>query len=331
MDILISIIVPVYNAERYLKRCLDSIVEQTYNKIEILLINDGSNDNSGEICDCYKESDDRIKVIHTVNQGVSTARNIGIENARGKYICFVDSDDYIEKEYVEALYKKIVKWDAELSICNLRSVIGKTTNEVTVDCEVINFDNMSAEFFLEINKKYLLYAPFNKMYQSSIIKNEKIRYSKDICYGEDLLFNLTYLMYINRITFVNETKYNYIVDNTGSLSQRYRKDRYQNGKKLFEALYSFFKNKHFLTKANEKYLYERLFDDAYNAICETCINNEDKIAIKELSIIVHDSEVEKAMKLLELKSYSKIIVLLIKTKKFSLLYHYIKIRSRRKK
>lgn len=113
---LISIIVPVYNVSNYLDNCIKSIINQTYKNIEIILVDDGSTDDSSNICDKYLKKDKRIKVIHKSNGGLSSARNIGIVNSNGEYITFIDSDDYVEKEYVEVLYKNIIKYSSDISI-----------------------------------------------------------------------------------------------------------------------------------------------------------------------------------------------------------------------
>lgn len=118
MQDLISIVVPIYNVEQYLSRCIDSILNQTYKNIEVLLINDGATDNSGKICEQYAVKDKRIRVIHKENGGLSDARNVGIDNANGKYICFVDSDDYVKKEYVETLYKLCLDYGVSISQCS---------------------------------------------------------------------------------------------------------------------------------------------------------------------------------------------------------------------
>ena len=114
--IKVSIIVPVYNVEKYLEKCLDSIVKQTYENIEIILVDDGSTDKSGTILDQYAEMDNRISVIHKKNEGVSTARNTGIEAARGEYICFADADDYLMPDYVEYLLTLAVDKNADIAI-----------------------------------------------------------------------------------------------------------------------------------------------------------------------------------------------------------------------
>ena len=114
---LISVVIPVYNVEKYLEKCLDSVVEQTYRNLEIILVDDGSTDNSGAICDRYAQKDSRVVVIHQKNGGLSKARNVGIDTATGKYISFIDSDDYVGSCYIETLYKEIKPNIINLSIC----------------------------------------------------------------------------------------------------------------------------------------------------------------------------------------------------------------------
>lgn len=123
---LISTIIPVYNVEKYLARCLDSVVSQTYSNLEIVIIDDGSTDCSGEICDRYKEQDQRIRVVHQPNQGQAAARNQGMNVASGEYISFIDSDDWVERGYIETLYKSMSKSNSDIAICGYkRGMAGK--------------------------------------------------------------------------------------------------------------------------------------------------------------------------------------------------------------
>ena len=119
---LISVIIPIYNVEQYLDRCIDSVKKQTYTNLEIILVDDGSPDNCGKMCDEYAEDDKRIKVIHKENGGLSDARNAGIEIATGEYITFIDSDDYVSLDYVEYMYKLLKDAGAKLSICGVMDV-----------------------------------------------------------------------------------------------------------------------------------------------------------------------------------------------------------------
>ena len=121
-EVLLSIIVPVYNVEKYLDQCMISLLKQTLTNIEIILVDDGSPDNCGIICDKYAETDSRIKVIHKKNGGLSDARNAGLDIATGQYICFIDSDDYIEKDMLKDMYDNIVRTGADITICNYCAV-----------------------------------------------------------------------------------------------------------------------------------------------------------------------------------------------------------------
>ncbi|MGI6180371.1 glycosyltransferase family 2 protein [Butyricicoccus intestinisimiae] len=191
----ISIIIPVYNVESYLDECIQSVIKQSYTNLEILLIDDGSTDKSGEICDSYKIQDDRIKVIHKKNGGLSDARNVGIEAASGSYIGFVDSDDYIDKDMYEVLYRNIIQYNADISMCKARlvdnqKIIKDTFHEDTVQVFDTKKDILQAIYLghgasiavpLKLYKKEIFFHirfPVAKTYEDAfvswpIIKNAK--------------------------------------------------------------------------------------------------------------------------------------------------------------
>ena len=118
----ISVIVPIFNVENYVRKCVDSILNQTFSDIEIILVDDGSTDASGRICDEYLSKDDRIRVIHKENGGLSDARNAGLDMCTGEYIGFVDGDDYIDGDMYELLYKNLIQYDADISMCRFRRI-----------------------------------------------------------------------------------------------------------------------------------------------------------------------------------------------------------------
>lgn len=325
MDELISVIVPIYNVEKQLKRCINSIINQTYKNIQILLIDDGSKDSSGKICDNFSKYDTRIIVLHQDNTGVSAARNKGIELAEGRYICFIDSDDYIEKNYIEELHQLMKDEKIDLGICDLNY---KYTNKEdcwsTVGKKTINLKNVSEEIFLELNEKYLLYGPYNKIFKSSIIKKQKIRFIKEMSYGEDLIFNLSYLQYVKIIKTTNQTRYNYIADIDNSLANKYRADRFKTGKIIFEELYKFFEINGMLSEKSKKYLYGRIFDDAYNNICECVKNQSCKESLKEIKKILFDQKIKESYAYIDNRKYSANLIKLIHHKKIVIIYIYIK-------
>lgn len=185
MEDLISIIVPIYNMEQYLEKCLESIVNQTYKNLEIILIDDGSTDNSGKICDDYAKKDKRIRVIHKENGGVSSARNKGLDIVKGKYVIFFDSDDYIEFNMIESLYKNIQIDDYDVSICNYNIINGSniSPNVILTDKKIFN----QKEFLQEVlskqwNNGYLV----NKLIKKSCIND--IRFNEDFFIMEDVTF-----------------------------------------------------------------------------------------------------------------------------------------------
>lgn len=189
MNKLISIIVPVYNVENYLRRCLDSLINQTYKNLQIILVDDGSKDNCPSICDEYAKIDTRITVIHKKNAGVSAARNSGFDIAEGDYIGFVDSDDYIHPEMYEFLIKAIEEYDADLSLVWYESVYEGESNKNLLntyqDYKVGKvYDNNEDIVMALYNKKFRInVGPWNKLYKKRIFDN--LKYPTDKIRGED--------------------------------------------------------------------------------------------------------------------------------------------------
>lgn len=200
MNDLISVIVPVYKVEKYLDKCVKSIINQTYNNLEIILVDDGSPDKCPTICDEWARKDSRIKVIHQRNAGVSTARNAGLAIANGKYVCFVDSDDYVMEEYVAFLYEGLLDSGAELSVCNmLRDGRKSFDNDESLLTGILTNDYILLD--------YSLSGPCCKFYSNDLIKQKRLKFDENISYGEDTLFVLKYLQFVDKIKFVNKILY----------------------------------------------------------------------------------------------------------------------------
>lgn len=178
---LISIIVPVYNCEKYLKECLESILKQSYINFELILINDGSKDDSGKICEEYAMNDDRIIYINQLNSGVSAARRKGIDISNGKYISFIDSDDYIDKDYLLNLYNKINESESEFICCNSIDieVLNYENNKIIKEEIIMNKERLFQDYFQ--GKRYA-YCIWGKLYKREALINIEF---KNIKYGED--------------------------------------------------------------------------------------------------------------------------------------------------
>lgn len=219
---LISIIVPVYNVEEYLPKCLDSIINQTYKNLEIILVDDGSTDNSGKICDEYAFKDNRIKVIHKVNGGLSDARNAGLDICTGDYIGFVDSDDYIDKDMYALLYEFGFENNLDVAMCGAVDVIGdklifpKQFETIILD----NKEKIIANLF--VNKKGGAVIPiWNKLFRRKVIINERFDVGKSY---EDVFLLLKWIGNTERFGRLPVCKY-YYVRRRGSISHlKYYKD-----------------------------------------------------------------------------------------------------------
>lgn len=215
---LISIVVPVYKAEQYIKKCIDSIIVQTYTKWELLLVDDGSPDNSGIICDEYAAKDSRIKVFHKANGGVSSARNCGIEKAVGDFLCFIDSDDYVSKTFLYDFYFENFNIDLYVQGYKIvkKNQILKIHRFEKREQEVVSF----VPFFIEAESQNIINSPVCKLFNTLIIKKNKIRFDINTSYGEDHIFVLTYLFFTRNIYISKACSYYYIYHDNESLTRR---------------------------------------------------------------------------------------------------------------
>lgn len=209
----VSVIVPVYNSQESLSKCIDSILAQTFSDFELILVNDGSNDASGDICVTYASKDSRIKVFHKDNGGVSSARNLGIEKAVGKWLAFVDSDDIVSDKYLFILVSQIV-CDKQVSLCSYGIIGGHGKAKI--------WDNASlkgADFVKHIFEKGVVRfsAPWARIYNAGIVRRMNIRFPEGISMGEDAIFNLQYYCNIDILTISDEVGYFYFKSDKGSL------------------------------------------------------------------------------------------------------------------
>ena len=230
----ISIIVPVYNVEKYLRRCLDSIASQTFNDWECILIDDGSPDNSGVICDEYAEKDSRFRVIHQKNAGVSAARNAGLDAARGEWVGFVDSDDWIEKEMLFSLLSVKDIATTELVMCSVKDTLELGTFMLPADIDKKDWRNALSAF---------LPSACAKAFRREIIEANKIRFSVGVKLGEDTCFTYMYLANIHSISWVKEPLYTYFISNPESACHTVSVDTIFEFKTAVEYLESYIENK----------------------------------------------------------------------------------------
>lgn len=235
-NVIVSIIIPVYNAEKYLQQCLESVINQTYPTLDIILLDDGSEDSSLQICKRLADCDDRVRVYHRENRGVSTTRNEGIDLANGNYIVFVDADDMIDVDMIESMVISARK--NYLTTCLLEEFTSEVLAKSTYrECEI---KELNINAFWSMFEMGTIHSPCNKLYESTVIK-QAIRFKEGLSLGEDLLFNLEYLKHMEGFVFLDRAFYHYRATGNQSLSHKYYPDGFEIQLYLYKELCSFCK------------------------------------------------------------------------------------------
>lgn len=226
----ISIIVPIYKVESYLNGFIENILSQTHTNFELILVDDGSPDNCGAICDYYKTRDLRIKVIHQENKGSGMARNSGLSAAVGKYIYFCDPDDYLEDNLLEDNFRLAEKYQANMVIFGYYDEIIKKnkrdSHAVVADSVFLKTKNEFREKFGELHKKNLMFTLWNKLYRRDFIEKYQCRFENQKV-GQDTIFNYKVYRDIDRVYINNNTYYHYVITRSGSAVNLYRKNRFE--------------------------------------------------------------------------------------------------------
>ena len=318
----VSIIVPVYNVENYIERCLNSLVNQTFKDIEIITINDGSTDKSLELINKYVKEDIRVSVIDLGDEGVSYCRNLGVEKANGKYIMFVDSDDWIDSNMIEAMYKKAEENKLDLVMCSyIREFKDHSKEKIFNLPEEIIYkeDKVKNELLRKLvgpikeelsNPEMLdaLGTVWGKLYRTDILKENKIKFVdlKEIGSAEDTLFNIFTFNYLSKVMFLNKPMYHYWRDNPKSVTSQYNPKLKEQRKVFFKYISDFIKENNF----------GQVFKEALNnRICTSVLglgliecSKNNKISrinkIKNIKKIINEEYIRNAYKNLELKYFS---------------------------
>lgn len=324
----ISVIVPVYNSEKVIKRCVDSILKQTYSDFELILINDGSKDKSIDILKDYEKKDLRIRVIDNENNGVSETRNIGINEAKGDYIQFVDSDDYIDENMLKESLEQLEKNSVDIIMNGIYLDIEKNgiVNSSTQTYEY-KFANNNSEIVENVLTRLggtYINSPINKLYKLSIIKENNIYMNKEIDLGEDLLFNLEYLKHCNSIIFDNKCYYHYCMRAEENLTAKYRDNKLDLMKILYDKCMEFldkyeagYEKIRELNSIYIKWMYSS-FIDLHNKSCP--YNYRDKIKFikkyidEDKEIVVNSTSNGLVFNILRWSlKYPKIVFIISKT------------------
>lgn len=314
---LISIIIPVYNSEKYIGKLLYSLSNQSYTEIEIIVIDDGSTDDSKKICENY--DDERVKVIESVNLGASAARNKGLEIAKGKYVMFMDSDDYIRENMIENYYNAMVKYHVDLVCGNTEN----TTNKQIMKDILLTGEDCGKRYVVDFYDTAPYNGPWCKMYKKSLIKKG---FDTRQLKSNDLVFNLEYLKNVSSICIIPD--YSYVGNDKDhvSLTRRYKKNEFEMFVRSNKILLGFLGD---LNKYSNHEIRCRLFNSAKSS-CMLCLRSNLPIKEKyhEVSLIVRNNELHDSLKLVDsLNFINKIIAVMFKYKLIlaSFIFFYITI------
>lgn len=209
----ISVIAAVYNAEKWIHKCLDSLLSQTFGDFELILVDDGSPDRSGEICEEYAHKDSRIRVFHKENGGVSSARQFGLDNAAGEYVIHCDPDDWAEPNWLESLYSAAIKDNADMTICDYKSIYTDHTKQC-----IVNPSLDSERLFEQMTHGKVHGSMCNKLIRRTLIEKADAKFPIGVNIKEDVFFLLQVLLASPKIAYVNETLYNYVKTNFDSIT-----------------------------------------------------------------------------------------------------------------
>ena len=255
---MITVVVSIYKVEKYLNKCIESLLNQTYKDFEIILVDDGSPDKCPEMCDNWEKKDSRIRVFHKENGGLSSARNCGIEHAKGEFIIFPDPDDWVEPDYLERVLALREEYDADLSICG--HYIGKNINNKKAALSVLTTEEALEQLMMP--RLFCGYA-WNKLYSMKIINNNNLRFDTELGMVQDLHFNVRYFQFCEKIVYDPKPLYHYVIDR-GGVTSRYTTltPRKISGLKTYEKIAE-------ITHADYPYV-ESI---AYASLCNMCLDD----------------------------------------------------------
>lgn len=331
MHDLISIIVPIYKVEKYIDRCIKSIINQTYTNLEIILVDDGSPDRCGKICDNYATKDERIKVIHKENAGLGFARNSGLDCASGKYVTFIDGDDYIGLSHIEKMYMLINKTETDTCIAGHTKVYSdKELEHVNVCAGEMLKDRVKERILPKMcgadnnGKDYIEMSVCMVLFSNEIIQKNNIRFVSEREYiSEDLVFDFDYYA-LSRGVCISDLVDYYYCDNEDSLTTKYREDRFENQIKLYKLLVEKAKELNIIQECKERLQNTVIAIARYSLKLEYkfATVHEKKVVNDHVHKICEDETLKQIMVEYDdrgIKKSSRIINYLIRHQKYSLL------------
>ncbi|MFF2588514.1 glycosyltransferase family 2 protein [Peribacillus butanolivorans] len=323
---LVSIIVPIYNVDKYLNECIESILNQTYKNIELILVNDGSTDSSLEICNVYKEKDSRVEIINKTNSGVSDTRNQGVKKALGKYLCFVDADDTLDHKFVEIMANEILNTDADVVFCSyMYNYEGKLIpKKPRLKTGIYSIEEIKHKLIDDGTMSGILFGSvWCAIYKKSIIEQNNIKFYKEIKNNEDGIFNIEYCLYSKKMGVLSDLylyMYRQIEGSASKVNSLENKTEHAS-KKIIEVC-----KMQFSKIDLEQQLGARNVSEAFWMILMLCSkNNKDtyNITINNLKMLLCNQKLRNSYKYIntsEISRYKNIYFMLMKNQKVWVLY-----------
>lgn len=341
-NLKISIIVPVYNSQKYLESCLESLIKQTYDNYEVILVNDGSTDQSLDICKLFEEKSEKVKIINQQNSGVSCARNKGLEQATGKYVMFVDADDWIDQEMLYQLAIQVMQTEADFVMCNLIREYSTKSEPILSGFKsstILEHHEIEEQLILGLIEKkegdlQHILAPFRgpvaKLYDLELIRKHQLKFDDQLIIGEDFLFNLQYLKYCKKALILEDFYYHYRA-NESSITRRYKEACWPNIYKV-----TLQKIEEFIQENDYNELAKQQFSQLVIKYYLICLDNELRIEnshvlrkqIQHIKEMCEDAYIIESLKTINTLNRNQfdikqIILVLTRYKMSKVLYYYL--------
>ncbi|NLO09097.1 MAG: glycosyltransferase family 2 protein [Clostridiales bacterium] len=328
----VSIIVPIYNAQKYIDVCLDSILKQTYQDFELILVDDGSQDASGRICDLYEKKDERITVYHRDNHGVSASRNFGLAHARGKYVLFIDADDSIEPNMLKGCIELADENKADLVICSFRYYMRDDNNRMVENSLASDFCGSAREvfdqWFITLVEKEILNPPWNKLIKKELLDKRLIQFHEEFSICEDMTFSTLLLSASKTTVLTGNMYYNYFISKSGTLVFKFHDNYFEAVTHFYDTAYSYCKK----FRRNSKQM--KIIDTLYvnltiMFIKQICTKSpwDKRSRYKKIIEIGKKEKFLKAVKSANLTRKRKLVCYLLKNRKVNMIFMLFKIKD----
>lgn len=323
----VSVVIPVYNAEKTIARTIESVINQTYQDWELIITDDGSKDDSRKICDKYSKKDPRIKVFSIENGGPSRARNYALSKCIGEYIMFLDSDDLYKNNMIKVMINQILENDCEIVCCNYIKLQGNKEKTIKNVNDYYEKEKKNLYKFIEyLQNNYLYNVIWNKIYRYDIIRDNNIKFDEEIDMGEDYSFNNIYLKYVNSAKFIKESLYIHTID-VGTISSKYRANEFERRIKNIKTNQELYE----INGYPMQYIYKKYISAVIGSIeaimsPKSGLNYNQQIA--KVEDYLNDRNIEDAVKYVNM---SLILKKIFERKNSVFLYFYVFFRTRIKK